>query len=111
MLYLQEQTLRKVIAGVTSINEMVRVLSKPAGAKQKQVKKNNPAIRRRFMATPLTILHVAGCYVIKLTNMRSYSSRVSKGTTSDQSAGAVVWNFIALFQFVRRYIAVARGLL
>jgi hypothetical protein len=41
MFYLQEQALRKVIAGVTSINEMVRVLSKPAAdVKQKQVKKN-----------------------------------------------------------------------
>jgi type II secretory ATPase GspE/PulE/Tfp pilus assembly ATPase PilB-like protein len=29
MLYLQEQMLRKVIAGTTSVNEMVRVLSKP----------------------------------------------------------------------------------
>jgi len=28
MLYLQEQAMLKVIAGVTSINEMVRVLSK-----------------------------------------------------------------------------------
>jgi len=41
MLYLQEQALRKVIAGVTSINEMVRVLSKSAGAEQKQVKKKD----------------------------------------------------------------------
>jgi len=29
MLYLQEQALRKVIAGVTSVNEMIRVLSAP----------------------------------------------------------------------------------
>ncbi|MBN2137396.1 MAG: Flp pilus assembly complex ATPase component TadA [Sedimentisphaerales bacterium] len=30
MLYIQEQTLRKVIAGITSINEMIRVISPPA---------------------------------------------------------------------------------
>jgi type II secretory ATPase GspE/PulE/Tfp pilus assembly ATPase PilB-like protein len=41
MLYLQEQALRKVIAGITSINEMVRVLAKPAGEQQKKVAKPN----------------------------------------------------------------------
>jgi type II secretory ATPase GspE/PulE/Tfp pilus assembly ATPase PilB-like protein len=29
MLYLQEQAMRKVITGATSINEMIRVLSAP----------------------------------------------------------------------------------
>lgn len=38
MLYLQEQMLRKVLAGTTSINEIVRVLSKPQ-SKQKKPKK------------------------------------------------------------------------
>ncbi len=31
MLYLQEQAMRKVIAGITDINEMIRALSKPKG--------------------------------------------------------------------------------
>jgi type II secretory ATPase GspE/PulE/Tfp pilus assembly ATPase PilB-like protein len=31
MLYLQEQTLRKVISQVTSVNEMLRVISPPNG--------------------------------------------------------------------------------
>ena len=35
MLYLQEQTLRKVVAGTTAINEMIRVLSAPKPKKQK----------------------------------------------------------------------------
>jgi len=36
MLYLQEQTLRKVISGTTSVNEMIRVLS---ATKTKKTKK------------------------------------------------------------------------
>jgi type II secretory ATPase GspE/PulE/Tfp pilus assembly ATPase PilB-like protein len=36
MLYLQEQALRKVVAGTTSINEMVRVLSAPKRQKTKK---------------------------------------------------------------------------
>jgi type II secretory ATPase GspE/PulE/Tfp pilus assembly ATPase PilB-like protein len=36
MLYLQEQTLRRVIAGTTSINEMVRVLSSDKEHKAKE---------------------------------------------------------------------------
>jgi type II secretory ATPase GspE/PulE/Tfp pilus assembly ATPase PilB-like protein len=36
MIYLQEQALRKVIAGTTSINEMVRVLSPSKGQKAKK---------------------------------------------------------------------------
>jgi type II secretory ATPase GspE/PulE/Tfp pilus assembly ATPase PilB-like protein len=36
MLYLQEQALKKVIAGTTAINEMVRVLSKPERKKTKK---------------------------------------------------------------------------
>ena len=35
MLYLQEQMLKRVLAGVTSINEMVRVLSKQKGEEKK----------------------------------------------------------------------------
>ncbi|MHC4488936.1 MAG: GspE/PulE family protein [Planctomycetota bacterium] len=35
MLYLQEQTLRKVMAGTTAINEMIRVLSPPTNKKTK----------------------------------------------------------------------------
>ncbi|MHC4478253.1 MAG: GspE/PulE family protein [Planctomycetota bacterium] len=35
MLYVQEQALRKVMAGMTSINEMVRVLSRPRDSKPK----------------------------------------------------------------------------
>jgi type II secretory ATPase GspE/PulE/Tfp pilus assembly ATPase PilB-like protein len=43
MLYLQEQALRKVLAGTTSINEMVRVFSKSSNQKPKQsrAKPNN----------------------------------------------------------------------
>ena len=41
MLYLQEQGLHKVIAGVTSINEMIRALSSSALNVKKPVKKNN----------------------------------------------------------------------
>ena len=41
MLYLQEQALRKVIAGTTAINEMVRVLSKTKPKKPQNRKKNN----------------------------------------------------------------------
>ncbi|MHC4647095.1 MAG: GspE/PulE family protein [Planctomycetota bacterium] len=42
MLYLQEQALRKVIGGVTSINEMVRVLAKTDNQKtEKKEQKNN----------------------------------------------------------------------
>jgi hypothetical protein len=41
MLYLQEQALRKVIAGTTAINEMVRVLSKAKPKKPQNRKKNN----------------------------------------------------------------------
>jgi type II secretory ATPase GspE/PulE/Tfp pilus assembly ATPase PilB-like protein len=37
MLYLQEQALRKVIAGSAAINEMIRVLS-PSKAKQQNQK-------------------------------------------------------------------------
>ncbi len=40
MLYLQEQALRKVITGTTSINEMVRVLSKSKKQKTKNRNKN-----------------------------------------------------------------------
>jgi len=40
MLYLQEQALRKVITGTTSINEMVRVLSKSKKQKAKNRNKN-----------------------------------------------------------------------
>lgn len=36
MLYLQEQALRKVIAGTVAINEMIRVLSTPKAKKQSQ---------------------------------------------------------------------------
>lgn len=36
MLYLQEQTLRKVIAGTVAINEMIRALSPPGAKKQEQ---------------------------------------------------------------------------
>ena len=36
MLYLQEQALRKVIAGTVTINEMIRVLSTPKARKQNQ---------------------------------------------------------------------------
>ena len=36
MLYLQEQALRKVVAGTTAINEMVRVLSTSKGEKAKK---------------------------------------------------------------------------
>ncbi len=36
MLFLQEQTLKKVIAGTTAINEMVRVFSKPKTANEKK---------------------------------------------------------------------------
>ncbi len=35
MLYLQEQALRKVVSGITSINEMIRVLSPPTKQKAK----------------------------------------------------------------------------
>jgi len=35
MLYLQEQALRKVIAGITDINEMIRVLSTSKGKTSK----------------------------------------------------------------------------
>ncbi|MHC4260116.1 MAG: GspE/PulE family protein [Planctomycetota bacterium] len=41
MLYLQEQALRKVIAGTTAINEMVRVLSKSKPKKAKSRQNNN----------------------------------------------------------------------
>ena len=41
MLYLQEQALRKVISGTTSINEMVRVLSKSKKAKAKSRENKN----------------------------------------------------------------------
>jgi len=41
MLYLQEQALRKVITGTTSINEMVRVLSKSKKKRTKNRNKNN----------------------------------------------------------------------
>jgi type II secretory ATPase GspE/PulE/Tfp pilus assembly ATPase PilB-like protein len=36
MLYLQEQALKKVVAGTTSINEMVRVFSTPKKPKTKK---------------------------------------------------------------------------
>ncbi|MFC1676964.1 GspE/PulE family protein [Planctomycetota bacterium] len=36
MLYLQQQALRKIITGVTSVNEMIRVLSKPENKKPKK---------------------------------------------------------------------------
>jgi len=41
MLYMQEQALRKVMAGVTSVNEMVRVLGKRPSRKQKKVNQEN----------------------------------------------------------------------
>jgi type II secretory ATPase GspE/PulE/Tfp pilus assembly ATPase PilB-like protein len=41
MLYLQEQALRKVIGGTTSINEMVRILAAPKNQKQKKRNKNS----------------------------------------------------------------------
>jgi type II secretory ATPase GspE/PulE/Tfp pilus assembly ATPase PilB-like protein len=40
MLYLQEQALRKVIAGVTSVNEMVRVLARSRNAKPKRAQQS-----------------------------------------------------------------------
>ena len=43
MLYLQEQALRKVVAGTTSINEMVRVFAKTQNQKQKTVSKPSKA--------------------------------------------------------------------
>jgi len=36
MLYLQEQALRKVIAGTVAINEMIRALSTAGAKKQEQ---------------------------------------------------------------------------
>ena len=41
MIYLQEQALRKVVAGTTSINEMVRVLSSSKGQKEKKSGNNS----------------------------------------------------------------------
>lgn len=38
MLYLQQQAMRKIVAGQTSVNEMIRVLSKPEKTKPKKKK-------------------------------------------------------------------------
>jgi type II secretory ATPase GspE/PulE/Tfp pilus assembly ATPase PilB-like protein len=43
MLYLQEQALRKVLAGTTSVNEMVRVLARTRNQKQRRTQPGQPA--------------------------------------------------------------------
>jgi type II secretory ATPase GspE/PulE/Tfp pilus assembly ATPase PilB-like protein len=43
MLYLQEQALRKVLAGTTSVNEMVRVLARTRNQKQRRTRPGQPA--------------------------------------------------------------------